>query len=168
MPVSLYQVFVPPCISALENLAGILAKGAAHAEARKIDPAVLVGARLFPDMFPLSRQVQIAGDVAKAAVSRLAGVTAPVYADTEASLPELIERLQKTVAYLRGFEAALVDGKEDATVSWKIHDREFAMKGLPYVTGWVLPNVYFHVATAYNILRHNGVELGKGDYLGRT
>ena len=168
MSISMYQACVPPCIRALKNLATILEKGAAHAEARKIDPAVLVNARLFPDMFPLARQVQIAGDVAKAGAARLAGVAPPSYADDEASFPELLERVGKTVAFLETIKPAQVDGSEDRTVTWKIRDKDFSMQGLPYLSNWVLPNVCFHVTTAYAILRHNGVELGKADFLGPT
>lgn len=166
MPISMYQACVPPCIRALQNLATILDKGAAHAAARKIDPAVLVNARLFPDMFPLARQVQIASDVAKAGASRLAGVEPPSYADDEASFPELLERVGKTVAYLETIQPARLDGSEERTVTWKMRGRETSLQGLPYLTNWVLPNVHFHVTAAYAILRHNGVELGKADYLG--
>lgn len=168
MPISMYEICVPPCIHALKNLATILEKGAAHAEVRKIEPAVLVGARLYPDMFPLARQVQIASDVAKAGAARLAGIEPPSYADDEASFPELLARVGKTVAFLESIKPVQLDGSESRTIKWKIRDRDFSMPGQSYLSGWVLPNLYFHVTTAYDILRHNGVELGKGDYLGRS
>jgi hypothetical protein len=164
--ISMYQASVPTFIRVLNNLATILEKAAAHAEARKIDPAVLVNARLFPDMFPLSRQVQIATDIAKAGPSRLAGVSAPVFEDNEKTFPELIERCRKTVAYLETLEPDQVDGTEERSVSWPSRGGTRTMVGLPYLLGFIVPNVHFHATTTYNILRHNGVELGKQDYLG--
>jgi uncharacterized protein len=167
MAISMYQASVPPCVRMLNNLATILEKAAAHAEARKIDPTVLVNARLFPDMFPLSRQVQIASDIAKAGASRLSGSTAPAFEDTEKTLPELIERCRKTAAYLETLQPEQVDGSEEKTVSWTVRGNTRTMIGLPYLLNFVIPNVHFHVATAYNILRHNGVEIGKQDFLGQ-
>jgi hypothetical protein len=166
MPISMYQASVPVFIRMLNNLAAILEKAAAHAEAHKIDPAVLVSARLFPDMFPLSRQVQIAADIAKAGPSRLAGIAAPSFEDTEKTFPELIERCRKTVAYLETLQPGQVDGTEERSVTWPSRGGTRTMAGLPYLLNFILPNVYFHTATTYNILRHNGVELGKQDYLG--
>jgi hypothetical protein len=166
MKMSVYQAAVPASIRSLTNLIGILEKGAAHCEARKIDPAVLVGARLFPDMFPLSRQVQIAADIAKAGAARLAGQEPPSYEDTETTFPQLIERLRKTITYLQGFREEQYAGAEDRAVSWKSRFGERQMQGLQYLQNFVQPNVYFHSATTYNILRHNGVEIGKQDFLG--
>jgi hypothetical protein len=168
MNISMYQASVPVFIRMLDNLAAILEKAAAHAEARKIDPAVLVASRLYPDMFPLVKQVQIASDAAKGGAARLAQMEPPAYEDNEATLADLVARLRKTVAYLGTIKAEQVDGSEDRTVTWKTRTATKSMQGMPYLLNHVLPNLYFHVATAYAILRHNGVEIGKGDYLGRS
>lgn len=168
MKISMYQTSVPPFIRVLNNLAAILEKGAAHAEARKIDPAVLLNARLFPDMFPLVRQVQLATDSASSGCARLAGAEVPVYESNETSFAELIGRVLKTVTYLETLKPQQIDESEDKTVSWQTRSSTKSMQGIPYLTNHVLPNLYFHVTTAYNILRHNGVEIGKMDYLGRT
>jgi len=166
MKMSMYQAAVPPSIRSLTNLAAILDKAAAHCEAHKIDPAVLVNARLFPDMFPLSRQVQIATDVAKGGAARLAGQDPPAYEDQESTFPELIARVNKTLDFLKTFREEQYVGSEDRTVTLKTRNGERHMPGLSYVQSFVLPNVYFHVTTTYNILRHNGVEIGKKDFLG--
>jgi hypothetical protein len=166
MKISMYQASVPVFIHSLNNLAAILEKGAAHADAKKIDASVLVSARLFPDMFPLARQVQIASDSAKGGAARLAGVEPPAFEDSEKTLPELIARVKKTVAYLQTLTSAQIDGSEDKTVTWQTRTSSKSMQGLPYLQSHVIPNLYFHVTTAYNILRHNGVELGKKDFLG--
>ena len=168
MNISMYQASVPVFIRMLDNLAAILEKAAAHAEARKIDPAVLVASRLYPDMFPLVKQVQIASDAAKGGAARLAQMEPPAYEDNEATLADLVARLRRTVDYLRTIKAEQVDGSEDRTVTWKTRTATKSMQGMPYLLNHVLPNLYFHVATAYAILRHNGVEIGKGDYLGRS
>ena len=164
----MYQASVPVFVRALNNLAAILEKAAAHAEARKIDPAVLINTRLYPDMLPLSRQVQIATDSAKGGVARLAGGEPPKYEDNETSIPELIARLRKTVAYLESIKPEQIDGSEDKTVSWKTQTTTRTMQGMPYLLSHVTPNVYFHTTTAYAILRHCGVEIGKQDFLGKT
>ncbi len=166
MAISMYQITIPVFTRVLNNLSAILNKGAAHAEAKKIDPSVFVNARLAPDMFPLARQIQIATDAVKGCAARLAGVEIPAFADTEASFPELQERIAKTVAFLNGITEAQLEGSESRTVSLKIRGNDVEFKGLPYLTGFALPNLYFHVTTSYDILRHNGVELGKADYLG--
>jgi hypothetical protein len=168
MKIPMYDACVPSSIRMLNNLAAILEKAAAHAEAKKIDPNVLVNARLYPDMFPLGRQVQIASDSAKGGAARLAGLDPPSYPDDEKTLPELIARAKKTVAYLETLKPALFEGSEDRTINWKSRTTERTMQGEPYLLHQVLPNVYFHVTTAYNILRHNGVELGKMDFLGKA
>jgi hypothetical protein len=168
MNISMYQASVPVFIRMLDNLAAILEKAAAHAEARKIDPAVLVASRLYPDMFPLAKQVQIASDAAKGGAARLAQMEPPAYEDNEATLADLVARLRKTVDFLRTLQAEQIDGSEDRTVTWKTRTATKSMQGMPYLLNHVLPNLYFHVATAYAILRHNGVEIGKGDYLGRA
>lgn len=164
----MYDACVAPGIRMMNSLAAILEKAAAHAEAKKIDPAVLVNARLYPDMFPLVRQVQIASDSAKGGAARLAGVESPSFEDNEKTLAELIVRTKKTVAFLETLKPAQFVGSEDRTISWKTRSTEKSMLGQPYLVHQVLPNLYFHVTTAYNILRHNGLELGKADFLGRA
>jgi len=166
MPISMYQATVPPFARVLNNLATILEKAAAHCAARQIDPAVLVNARLFPDMFPLVRQVQIASDGAKGGAARLANIAPPVFEDEETTFPELIARLRKTVAFLESLREEQFVNSEDRTVTWQTRAASRSMQGLPYLLTHVTPNVYFHVTTAYNILRHNGVEIGKQDFLG--
>ena len=166
MTISMYQATVPPFARVLTSLATVLEKAAAHCEARKIDPAVLVNARLFPDMFPLARQVQIASDSAKGGAARLVGAEPPSYQDNETTFPELIERLRKTAAYLGTLREEQFSGAEERTITWKTRTQDRSMQGLPFLLTHVTPNVYFHVTTAYNILRHNGVEIGKQDFLG--
>jgi hypothetical protein len=168
MKLSMYQATVPAITRSLNNLVTILEKGAAHAEAKKIDPAVLINSRLFPDMFPLAKQVQIASDIAKGGAARLAGAEAPSFEDNETSFPELVERLRKTVAYLETLKPEQIDGSEDKTVTWQTRSATKSMQGMPYLMNHVLPNVHFHVTTAYNILRHNGIEIGKQDFLGKS
>jgi uncharacterized protein len=167
MTLSMYQASVPVFARGLENLAAILAKGAAHAEAKKIEPSVFINARLAPDMFPLSRQVQIASDAAKGCIARLAGAEVPSYPDTESTFPELRERIAKTVAFVQGFTAAQIDGSEERSVTLKMRSGDMAFRGQDYLLKLALPNFFFHVTTAYDILRHNGVEVGKMDYLGK-
>jgi hypothetical protein len=164
----MYQASVPVFVRALNTLAVILEKAAAHAEARKIDPAALINYRLYPDMLPLSKQIQIASDSAKGGVARLAGGEPPKYEDNEATFADLVARLRKTVAYLESIKAEQIDGSEDKTVSWKTQTTTRTMQGMPYLLSHVTPNVYFHVTTAYAILRHCGLEIGKQDFLGKT
>ena len=166
MTLTMYQASAPRFAAMLKNLSAILDKAAAHAEARKIDPLVLTAARLYPDMFPLSRQVQIACDGAKGAMARLAGVEIPKHEDAEKSFEELKARIAKTVAFIESFQPAQVDGTEDRDIVLKLRGKDVSFKGMPYLLGFAYPNFYFHVTTAYAILRHNGVELGKGDFLG--
>jgi uncharacterized protein len=166
MTISMYQASVPAFVRALNNLAAILEKGAAHAQARKIDEAVLLGSRLFPDMLPLARQVHLASDTAKSGAGRLAGVEFPAYEDNEATFQELLQRIRNTVTYLQTLRPEQIDGSEDRTVSWQSRNNTKSMQGLPYLMNHLLPNVHFHVTTAYAILRHNGVEIGKKDFLG--
>jgi len=168
MKISMYEASVPVFIRMLGNLAAILEKAAAHAEARKFDASVLVASRLYPDMFPLAKQVQIASDAAKGGTARLAGVEPPAFEDNEKTIPELVARLHRTVEFLRTLEPGQFEGAEDRTVTWKTRAGEKSMVGMPYLLTHVNPNFYFHVTTAYAILRHNGVEVGKGDYLGRA
>ena len=168
MTISMYQACVPTFIRVLDNLAAVLEKAAAHAEAKKIDPAVLIASRLYPDMFPLLKQVQIAADAAKGGAARLAQLEPPAYEDNETTFAELVARLRRTVAYLGTLKPEQIDGSEERTVTWKTRTATKSMQGMPYLLNHVLPNLFFHVTTAYAILRHNGVEIGKGDFLGRS
>ena len=164
--ISMYEASVPVFVRALTSLAAVLEKAQAHAAAKNIDPAVLISARLYPDMLPLSNQVQIASDAAKGGAARLAQQQAPSFADDEKTFADLIERCRKTVTYLQSIPASAFEGAEGRTVTWKTRTTERSMEGLPYLLHQVIPNVYFHVTTAYDILRHNGVEIGKKDFLG--
>ena len=163
----MYQASIPSLIRSLNNLAAILEKGLAHAEAKKIDPAVLVNSRLYPDMFPLGRQVQIASDIARKGAARLAGLEAPNLEDNETTFPELIARLGKTTAYLETLTPEQIDGSEEKSITLPVGKDTMTFEGLPFLLSFILPNVYFHVTTAYDILRHCGVDLGKLDYLGK-
>ena len=166
MSLSMYQASVPVFTRILENLAAILKKAEAHAEAKGFDPAVLVNARLAPDMHPLARQIQFASDGAKRGGARLAGVEPPAYPDTETTFAELQERIAKTIAFLKELTAEQIDGSEDRTITMKLPGTELSFTGQAFLLNFVLPNFYFHVTAAYLILRHNGVELGKMDFLG--
>lgn len=166
MPLSMYQASAPVFTRGLTNLSAILGKAQAHCDARKIDPLVLTSARLFPDMFALARQVQIACDGAKGAMARLAGVEIPKHEDTEKTFAELQARIAKTLEFIDSIKAAQVDGSEARDVTVKMRAGEIAFKGQAYLLGFALPNFYFHVTTTYNLLRHNGVEIGKSDFLG--
>lgn len=166
MSLSMYQASAPVFVRMLGNLSTLLQKGADHAAAKKFDPAVLVNARLAPDMFALARQVQIATDMAKGCVARLAGVEPPKYDDTEATIPELQARIAKTIDYIKTFQPAQIDGSEERAVELKSPRGVMNFKGQQYLLHFVLPNVYFHITTAYNLLRHNGVEIGKMDFIG--
>jgi uncharacterized protein len=166
MTLSMYQASVPRFINALNNLSAILDKAQAHVDAKKLDEATLTSFRLFPDMLPMARQILIATDTAKGLAARLAGVDIPVYEDTEKTLGELKARIAKTVAYLQTFRPEQIDGTEDKEIVIKRGDKETRYTGMQFLLGHAVPNVYFHITTAYNILRHNGVEIGKRDYLG--
>jgi hypothetical protein len=165
MTISMYQALVPGLRRALVALDAILDKAVAYAEERKIDPAVLVSARLAPDMHPLSRQVQLVSDTAKGACARLAGLPVPSFADTETTFPELKERIAKTLTFIAGVRPEEIDGSEARDITLKAGPRELHFTGQDYLVNFVLPNFYFHATTAYAILRHNGVPLGKADYL---
>jgi hypothetical protein len=167
MKLSMYQASVTAFTRQLNNLVAILNKAAAHADAKKIDPKVLINSRLFPDMFPLVRQIQIATEAARGGAARLAGVEVPAQEDNETTFPELVARIRKTVAYLETLKAEQFDGSEDRTITWQTRSSTKTMQGLPYLQNHILPNLYFHITTAYNILRHSGVELGKQDFLGK-
>jgi uncharacterized protein len=166
MKISMYQASAPRFVNMLNNLSAILDKAQAHAEAKKIDPAALTDDRLFPDMLPMRRQVQIACDAAKGAVARLAGVDVPKHEDTERTFAELKARIAKTVDFIKTIQPAQLEGAEDRNIHLKLGSREVDFTGIQYLLGHALPNFYFHVTTAYDILRHNGVELGKRDYIG--
>lgn len=162
----MYQALVPPAIHQLRNLSAILAKAQAHCEANKIDPNAFMQARIFPDMFALPTQVRIAADMCKGAVARLAGVDAPKFEDNETTLEQLQARLARTIDYVASFTPAQIDGTEDKEILMKTPSRELQFTGMVYVTAFVLPNLYFHSTTTYNLLRHGGVPLGKLDFLG--
>jgi hypothetical protein len=166
MSLSMYQASVPAFLQILGSLAGVLTKAEAYAAERKIDPAVLLNYRLAPDMFPLIRQVRIVTDHAKGCCARLAGVEVPSYADDEASFAQLRARLDKTVAFVRSFQPEAIDGSEEREVTLMVGGQPMTFKGQQYLVNFVLPNFYFHATTAYGILRHCGVPLGKRDYLG--
>ena len=166
MSLSMYQASVPAFVRMLNNLSAILDKAAAHADAIKIDPSIFVNARLAPDMFPLSRQVQIATDGVKGCAARLAGIEVPSYPDTETTIPELKTRIAKTIAFMQSVTPAQIDGSEERKIALKVGGRDLSFLGQPYLFNFVIPNFYFHVTTAYAILRHNGVEIGKTDFLG--
>jgi uncharacterized protein len=166
MSLTMYENSIPVFIRMFANLSSILDKAAAHAEAKKIDPSIFINARLAPDMFPLSRQVQIATDVVKGCAARLAGMDVPRYEDNEATFPELQARIAKTVNFLQSVTAEQINGSEEKTVTLKLGINEIHFTGQPYLLNFVLPNLYFHITTAYAILRHNGVDIGKMDFLG--
>lgn len=166
MPLSMYKASVPVFTRNLSNLSKILDKGAAFAEARKIDPSVLINSRLAADMLPLSKQVQIAADMSMRGAARLAGAEFPNNPDTETTFPELQARLAKTLKFLEGLSASQIDGSEQRSITIKVGPNEMTFTGQDYLLNFVLPNLYFHVTAAYLILRHNGVELGKMDFLG--
>jgi hypothetical protein len=162
----MYQASTPRFAHMLRNLATLLDKAQAHAETKKIEPTALTAYRLYPDMFPLTRQVQIACDQAKGAVARLAGVDIPKHEDTEHSFEELKARIAKTLAFMESVKPAQIDGSEEREVVLKLRAGDLRFTGLDYLLGFAYPNFYFHLATAYNILRHNGVEIGKRDFVG--
>jgi hypothetical protein len=166
MSISMYQASVPRFVNILGNLSNILDKAQAHVDAKKLDPATLTAYRLFPDMLPMKSQVQIACDTAKGALARLAGVEIPVHEDNEQTLADLKARIAKTIAFIQTMTPGKIDGTEDKEIVIKRGDKETRYKGMQFLLGQALPNFYFHVTTAYDILRHNGIEIGKRDYLG--
>jgi hypothetical protein len=166
MTISMYHASIPRIANMLQSLLHILEKAEQHVEAKKWSEAALTQFRLYPDMLPLTKQVQIATDTAKGVVARLAGVESPVYEDNEQTLSELKQRVSKTLAYVNGFNAAQIDGTEDKAIVTKRGDKETHYTGMQFLLGHAMPNLYFHITTTYAILRHNGVEIGKRDYLG--
>jgi hypothetical protein len=163
---ALYDISVPVFDAMLGNLSTLLERGAAHAAARNFDPQALLDARLSPDMFALTRQVQIACDAAKFGVARLAGVEAPKFDDSERTFDELRGRIEKTRTFIRSVPRASLDGAESRRVEVPVRTQTYAFDGPTFLMRWAFPNFYFHLVTAYDLLRHNGVEVGKRDYLG--
>jgi hypothetical protein len=166
MKISMYALSVEQFLPMLANLRNLIDKAEASAKARNFDVNVLMSARLAPDMFPFNRQVQLTCDFAKNSSARLAGLEAPRFEDTETTADELRARIDKTIAYLKTIPASAIDGQEERDIKIPLRDRTLEMKGLPFLKGWALTNFYFHAVTAYDILRHNGVDVGKRDYLG--
>lgn len=166
MTISMHQASAPRFARMLRNLSAILGKAQAHCEARKLDVAALTGYRLYPDMFAFTRQVQIACDQAKGAVARLAGVEPPKHEDTEQTFAELQARIAKTLDFVESVKPAQLEGSEAREIVLKLRSGELKFKGVDYLFNHAYPNFYFHVTTAYAILRHNGVELGKKDFVG--
>lgn len=162
----MHKIIIPPLVLALNNMSHIIKKGKRYADARDIQHAVILNARLFPNMYPLTRQVQIATDMSKGAAARLAGIEVPKYEDNESSFEDLLLRLDKTITFMESISPAQYEGAESRHIEMQVRDSKRQFVGLDYLLRWVQPNVYFHVTTAYNILRHNGVELGKRDFLG--
>ena len=168
MSLSMYQASVPRIVNMLTNLDHLLDKALVHIESKKWNETALTQFRLYPDMLPLTRQVQIACDTAKGVVARLAGVEIPAYEDNEVSFADLKLRIAKTIAFVNGFSAAQIDGSEDKDIVTKRGDVETRYKGMQFLLNHAMPNVYFHVTTVYAMLRHNGIEIGKRDYLGKV
>lgn len=166
MSISMYQISVPVFTRMLTNLVAIIEKAAAHCEENKIDPAVLINYRLYPDMFAFAKQIQIATDAARNGTAYLAGEDPPKFDNTEQTFAELAERVKKTIAFVNTFKPEQIDGSEEKDVVIKRGETTVTYKGQAYLLNRVLPNFFFHITTAYDILRHNGVALGKKDYLG--
>src|SRR4051812_3439343 len=167
MTISMYQASAPRFANILRNLSAIIDKAEAHCTSKKIEPTALTTYRLFPDMFPFTRQVQIACDTAKGAVARLAGVDIPKHEDTEQTFAELKARIAKTIDFVESISAAKIEGSDDKEIVLQMRSGERRFKGMQYLLGPAYPNFYFHVTTAYNVLRHNGVEVGKADFIGK-
>ena len=165
MSLTMYEASIPVFVSKLNNLSAILKKAEAHALAKKIEPEVFINGRLAPDMFPLSRQIQIASDGVKGCAARLAGVEVPSFPDTEKTFAELQARITKTIDFLKSVTPKQIDGSEERKITLKLRGQETSFLGQPYLLNFVIPNFYFHISIAYAILRHNGVDIGKMDYL---
>ncbi|HEY2816665.1 MAG TPA: DUF1993 domain-containing protein [Casimicrobiaceae bacterium] len=166
MPLSMYQSSIPVFIKTLTSLKSVLEKGAAHAQAKKIDDTVLLQSRLYPDMLPLTAQVQIAADMTRGCVDRLTGSEPDSWEDNEKTFADLIARLDRTIAYLESVNEKQLDGAETRSVTRKLRGQPKTFTGVNYLQQFVLPNLFFHATTTYAILRHSGVELGKLDFLG--
>jgi uncharacterized protein len=168
MSLTMYQASVPVFVQYLNSLEVLLDKAKAMCAAKKIDELVITGSRLAPDMFPLSRQIQIACDFAKGASARLAGADVPAWEDNEKTIDELKARIRKTADFIQGFKTAQIAGSEERDIKLKIRGNDVTFKGQPYLTNFAMGHFFFHMTTAYNILRHNGVEIGKGDFIGQV
>lgn len=166
MSLSMYEASIPVFIRMLKNLSVIMTKAADYAELKKINPSVLINARLAPDMFPLVRQIQIATDSVKGCAARLATIAIPSFSDTEASFEEIQERISKTLSFLSTISASQIDGTEENAITLTLGGHEMTFSGQQYLLNFVIPNFYFHLTTAYAILRHNGLDIGKKDFLG--
>ena len=166
MALTIYDMSIPALVRALNNLTALLDKGAAYAEAKKFDVAVLVQSRLYPDMHPLAKQVQISCDTAKGAAARLAGVDPPSHPDNEVSMADLKARIAKTLEFVKSIKAEQLDNADTRAIEVKTPRSTLHFTGLTYLSGFVLPNLYFHISIVYALLRHNGVEIGKMDFLG--
>ena len=165
MSLSMYTATVPPLRAMLKNLSAVMAKAEAHCAAKKIDPNAFLTARLYPDMLPFTAQVQIASDNVKGAAGRLAGVEIPKFEDNEKTFAELQARIDKTIAFLDTLQESQFDGAAERDIVLQLRDRKLEFKGAAYLLQWANPNIYFHITTAYALLRHGGVEIGKKDYL---
>jgi uncharacterized protein len=168
MSLSMYQASVPVFVRMLGNLSEILTKAAAYAEAKKIEPSVLFGSRLAPDMLPLSFQIRSVSESAKVCTARLAGMDPPSFSDNETTFAEFQERITKTIEFVKSVKPEQIDGSEERDITVKTRTRNLEFKGQAFMLGFALPNFYFHLTTAYAILRHNGLDIGKADFLGRV
>lgn len=166
MKISMYAMSHDVFRKSLQQLVHVMEKGVASAKARGFDPNLFLTTRLAPDMLPFSKQIQIASDFAKSTMARLAGVEPPKFEDTETTMDELIVRVKKTLDYIDTVPASSLEGSEERDITIPLRDRTLQLKGLPYLQHWSIPNFYFHVVTAYALLRHNGVDVGKRDFLG--
>jgi hypothetical protein len=166
MKISMYAMSHDVFKKALTQLLHVMEKGVASAKARSFDTSVLVGARLAPDMLPFSKQIQLSSDFAKSTMARLAGIDPPKFEDNEASMDDLVARVKKTLDFIGTVPASSLEGSETRDIKIPLRDRTLELKGLPYLQNWAVPNFFFHYVTAYNILRHNGVDIGKRDFLG--
>ncbi len=167
MVLSIYQASIPQFKKMLGNLSAILKKAEEYSSAKKIDGKVLLESRLFPDMFALTRQIQIACDMVKNGMARLAGIEPPKFEDKETTFSELQQRLVKTIEFLGSIRADQIDDSDQKEIKFSLGEWKFEFIGDQYLTTWIIPNFYFHITTAYNILRHNGLAIGKTDYLGQ-
>jgi hypothetical protein len=166
MKISMYALSHDVFRKALTQLLHVMEKGVANAKARNFDPNIFVSLRLAPDMLPFSKQIQLTSDFAKNSMARLAGIDPPKFEDNETTMDELLARVKKTLDYLGTVPAAALEGSESRDIKIPLRDRTLEMKGLPFLQNWALPNFFFHHVTAYNLLRHNGVDIGKRDFLG--
>ncbi|HEV8445153.1 MAG TPA: DUF1993 domain-containing protein [Steroidobacteraceae bacterium] len=166
MKISMHAMSYDVFKKALIQLLHLLEKAVANAKARNFEPNVFAGLRLAPDMLPFTRQIQLTSDFAKNSMARLAGIDPPKFEDNEATIDELVTRVKKTLDYIGTVSAAQLEGSEDRDIKIPLRDRTLELKGLPFLQNWALPNFFFHYVTAYNLLRHNGVDIGKRDFLG--